>query len=219
MAVQAWRAFEDEARRYFSKLWGVELQPRTVMVDGVVPWKFDLVSPDLRYVGDVKWLKNISVPAAKWQAIAEYIWLLQKVDADKVFLVFGRDVEVPQRYLKRVGPLTAPVEFYFLDETGHRQLRPTREARQRSRDEIARVGKYGELVMMLREAGTNEVTLSFDQIADRLGGLPKSAYEYAAWWSNNPTGHVHAQAWLQAGYDVAHVNVRGRQVTFRRRRR
>jgi hypothetical protein len=67
-------------------------------------------------------MANIPVPAAKWQAIAEYIWLLQKVQADRVFMVFGQDVEVAERYLKRVRPLTEPVEFYFLDGTGHRRI-------------------------------------------------------------------------------------------------
>ena len=80
------------------------------------------MSQDHKVVGDAKWLKNIPVPAAKWQAIAEYIWLLQKVPADRVFMVFGQDVEVAERYLQRVRPLTAPVEFYYLDGGGHRQL-------------------------------------------------------------------------------------------------
>jgi hypothetical protein len=44
------------------------------------------------------------VPAAKWQAIAEYIWLLRKVEARRVFMVFGQDVEVAVRYLDRVRP-------------------------------------------------------------------------------------------------------------------
>ena len=81
----------------------------------------DLVSRDGLTVGDAKWLKNIAVPAVKWQAIAEYIWLLQKVQADRVFMVFGQDVEVAERYLRRVRPLTDPVEFYFLDGAGHRR--------------------------------------------------------------------------------------------------
>lgn len=81
-----------------------------------------MVSPDCRYVGNAKWLKNIKVPAAKWQAIAEYVWLLQKIPADKTFIVFGQDAEIAERFLHRVRPLTAPVEFYFLDESGHRRL-------------------------------------------------------------------------------------------------
>ena len=68
--VTDWRSFEAYARRYFSDLWGIDLQCRSVNVAGTVPWKFDLVSPDHRYVGDAKWLKTLKVPAAKWQAIA-----------------------------------------------------------------------------------------------------------------------------------------------------
>lgn len=120
--VTDWRLFEDYARRYFSDLWRTDLKARSVDVAGQVPWKFDLVSSDGRIVGDAKWLKNISVPSAKWQAIAEYVWLLQKTRADRVFMVFGQDVEVAERYLKRVRPLTAPVEFYFLDGNGHRRI-------------------------------------------------------------------------------------------------
>lgn len=117
-----WRTFEEYARFYFSKLWGIELRSRSVQIAGAVTWQFDLVSPDLRIVGDAKWFKTLKVPAAKWQAIAEYIWLLQKIPADKTFIVFGHDADVAERFLRRVRPLTAPVEFYFLDETGHRQL-------------------------------------------------------------------------------------------------
>ncbi len=95
---------------------------RPILVGGKVAWKFDLVSTDSQIVGDAKWLKNISVPAAKWQTIAECIWLLQKVPAQRVFMVFGQDAEVAERYLRRVGPLTAPLEFYFLDGSGHRLI-------------------------------------------------------------------------------------------------
>ena len=120
--VDDWRAFQTYAQRYFSELWGVDFQERTVKVAGEVTWKFDLVTPDLQYVGDAKWLKNIAVPAAKWQAIAECIWLLQKVRAKRVFMVFGRDAEVAERYLRRVRRLTYPVEFFFLDGLGHRVM-------------------------------------------------------------------------------------------------
>jgi hypothetical protein len=42
--------------------------------------------------------------------------------SNKVFMVFGRDTEVAERYLKRVRPLTIPLEFYFLDGGGRRLL-------------------------------------------------------------------------------------------------
>jgi hypothetical protein len=116
--VNDWRSFEDYARGYFSKMWHIDLQPRRILVGGQVPWNMDLVSPDYQIVGDAKWLKNVPVPAAKWQAIAEYIWILQKVEAERVFMVFGQDAEVAERYLKRVRPLTAPLEFYFWTAVG-----------------------------------------------------------------------------------------------------
>lgn len=68
------------------------------------------------------WLKNIPVPAAKWQAIAECVWLLQKLQAKRVFMVFGRDVAVAERWLTRVRDLTIPVEFYYLNGAGHRRI-------------------------------------------------------------------------------------------------
>jgi hypothetical protein len=87
------------------------LKERAVSIGGTVSWKFDLVSEDHQIVGDAKWLKNTAVPAAKWQAISEYIWLLQKVSARRVFIVFGQDAGFAERYLRRVRPLRAPVEF------------------------------------------------------------------------------------------------------------
>lgn len=120
--VGDWKSFQRHAQEHFSREWNVVLEERSVKVGCEVPWKFDLVSADLQCVGEAKWLKNIPVPAAKWQAIAEYIWLLQKVNAQRVFMVFGQDVEVAERYLKRVRPLTQPIEFYFLDGEGHRRI-------------------------------------------------------------------------------------------------
>lgn len=98
------------------------MREQPIILAGRVPKKFDFVSPDKRIVGDAKWYKNLKVPAAKWSTISEYVWLLQKISDTKVFLVFGNDIEVAQRYLVRFRPLTTPVEFYYLDGGGHRLL-------------------------------------------------------------------------------------------------
>jgi hypothetical protein len=59
--------------------------------------------------------------------------------------------------------------------------------------------------------------LSFAEIERVLGfKLPKSAYEYEAWWSNNPTGHSHSRAWIEAGWRTEAVDLSGRKVTFQR---
>jgi hypothetical protein len=61
------------------------------------------------------------------------------------------------------------------------------------------------------------VQLRFDEIERVLGfKLPKSAYDYEAWWSNNAVGHSHARAWLDAGWKTEDVDLAKRQVSFRR---
>lgn len=108
--------FERRARRVLSDLWLVDLQPATVVVGNGVKKKFDLVSPDQRIVGDAKRYTSLKTPAAKWSTIAEYVWLLQKLDPKtESFLVFGGDADVPERWLARFRPLADPVTFYFLE--------------------------------------------------------------------------------------------------------
>jgi hypothetical protein len=96
--------------------WGVPLRSAVIEIVPGLSHQFDLVSLDARILGDAKWFKNLAVPAAKWSVIAEYVWLLQHVGADRRFLVFGQDREVPQRWLTRFEPLIGEVEFYFLAE-------------------------------------------------------------------------------------------------------
>lgn len=121
LVVSTWanaRAFEQHAAKFLSELWDAHLRERLVVMRGGVTKKFDLVSEDASIVGDAKFYKNISVPAAKWSTIAEYVWLLQNVDATRRFMVFGLDREVASRWLRRFRPLTEGVEFYFLDAAG-----------------------------------------------------------------------------------------------------
>ncbi len=106
--------FEANARRVLSAQWGVTLEPREVRLAQGVRHKFDLVSGDGQIVGDAKYYKNIPVPAAKWSTIAEYVWLLQHVNASRRFLVFGQDRQIPERWLDRFKLLTDGIEFYYL---------------------------------------------------------------------------------------------------------
>ena len=63
-----------------------------------------------------------------------------------------------------------------------------------------------------------EVTLGFADIEELIGGgLPVSAHQHPAWWSNEQEGrHVQARAWLEAGWRVDAVDQRARRVRFRR---
>ena len=105
--------FQKEVQVFLTNHWNKKFSEGKININGVEK-TFDLVSEDKEYIGDVKYYKNIKVPAAKWSTIAEYVWLLEKTNAKKIFLVFGKDVDVPKRWLKRFGPLTN-VEFYFFE--------------------------------------------------------------------------------------------------------
>jgi len=112
--VRPSKQFEMDAREFLSKKWGVELEERKVKI-GEAFKKFDMVSEDESLIGDAKYMKNIPVPAAKWSDISECIWLLQKTKAKRKFMVFGQDIEIAERYLKRWSSIVKDIEFYFFD--------------------------------------------------------------------------------------------------------
>jgi len=80
------------------------------------------------------------------------------------------------------------------------------------RDKYAPLREYLEY----KAAHSRRVTLSFHEIEDILGQpLPRSAYDYQAWWANTRGGpHVHARAWMESGYRVDSVNLGRRRVEF-----
>lgn len=80
------------------------------------------------------------------------------------------------------------------------------------------MGKYEPLPQFLNEKGAARLRLSFEQIEQVLGfKLPKSAYAYPAWWSNNEGTHSHAGAWLRAGWRTRDLDLAGHRVTFLKR--
>ena len=56
--------------------------------------------------------------------------------------------------------------------------------------------------------------MTFSDIASLAGTLPQSAFRYREWWSNNPSGHVQAAAWLSCGRRVAMVDLARQRVRF-----
>lgn len=75
------------------------------------------------------------------------------------------------------------------------------------------VAKYDALRLHLEGATDSEVSISFDEVADLVGGLPSSALNHRAWWANDVT-HVHGRAWMSVGWQVADVNLGARRVRF-----
>lgn len=117
--ISSWREFENYARDVMSKLFGtklVESEPKGV------PKKFDMVSMDEKIVGDAEYLTLVNkerVPPAKIMEISGHVWLLEKVKAERRFLVFGNQKQVPELWLKKYGNLLKNIEFYFLDNEGN----------------------------------------------------------------------------------------------------
>ncbi|NMX22103.1 hypothetical protein C5S30_06685 [ANME-1 cluster archaeon GoMg4] len=80
-----------------------------------------------------------------------------------------------------------------------------------------KMSKYYGIEKHLRNSQKQIETLSYDEIERILGfSLPASAYKYRAWWSRDRSGgHPHANAWLNAGWEVSPVEL-GKIITFRR---
>ncbi len=75
--------------------------------------------------------------------------------------------------------------------------------------------KYTPLFHFLSSSRQDLIKLNFSEIERILGvSLPKSAYNYRAWWSNS--GHRHSLAWRDAGYQVQQVNHKDETVFFRK---
>ena len=113
-----YRSFEDFARKVMSQYFGVELMPRK---KENWPKCFDLVSPDYKIVGDVKYFSMVRgkrIPPAKFSNISEHVFFLEHIDAERRFLVFGNDIRVPQEWLKHYKHVVKSVEFYFLHSDG-----------------------------------------------------------------------------------------------------
>ena len=77
------------------------------------------------------------------------------------------------------------------------------------------MSKYDPLFYRLDDDQGVTITLTFDQVAEIVGGLPPSAYEHPSWWSPNTSRHVQARAWVDAGYR-ADADLPARTVRFHR---
>ena len=76
---------------------------------------------------------------------------------------------------------------------------------------------YDPLREYLFYANRDAITLSFADIERVLARpLPPSARKRRAWWSNNASGHVQAEAWIRSNYRTADVDLTGERVTFLR---
>ncbi len=81
------------------------------------------------------------------------------------------------------------------------------------------MGVYEPLTRYLASQSGREMPVTFTQLETILGRkLPNSAYKHEEFWTNNPTGHVHAKAWRSAGWKTRNINLTARTVIFVRDR-
>ena len=74
-------------------------------------------------------------------------------------------------------------------------------------------GKYANLTHFLQGSGQDRVTLSWEELHNLVGELPKSASDRTFW--GNSWQRFSAHGWLSAGYVAETVSL-GQFITFRR---
>ena len=81
---------------------------------------------------------------------------------------------------------------------------------------FTRPSKYDPLRDFLGSHSGGAVELTFSELAQIVGGLPRSAYAYRPWWANDRS-HSQAKAWLEVGYEAV-VDWASRKIRFHPRR-
>lgn len=113
--------FQSFAALQLAERFGVTLSERKIKIGNI--WKsFDYVSECNRFLGDAKFYGNNKAPSGKLATITEYVFLLEKCQAERKFIVFGNDKSIPTKWLKRYGSLLNGITFYFLGDGGLEQL-------------------------------------------------------------------------------------------------
>ena len=76
------------------------------------------------------------------------------------------------------------------------------------------MGKYEPLSDLLRRS-QNNVSMTFADLDQLVGGLPPSAWNHRSWWGNtvNPA-HVHAASWVTIGWIADTVDLHAERITF-----
>ncbi len=77
------------------------------------------------------------------------------------------------------------------------------------------MSKYTPLRRFLESQSGNRAALSFQEVERILGfALPPSARKHQPWWANTGGSHVHAAAWLDAGWRTAKVEMSNERLVF-----
>ncbi|MEG0774386.1 hypothetical protein [Clostridium sp.] len=73
--------------------------------------------------------------------------------------------------------------------------------------------KYEALMKYFQTIEDNKVVLTYDDIENIIGfKLPKSAYEYNAYWRESKT-HTVTRAWIESGWKITELRM-GKHIEF-----
>ena len=79
------------------------------------------------------------------------------------------------------------------------------------------MGKYEPLAKYLESHPDESWNAQFVDVERVLGfSLPRSAYDYAAWWANQDGSHSQTKGWRDAGWETRDVDLRRKTVRFER---
>ena len=77
------------------------------------------------------------------------------------------------------------------------------------------MSKYEPLARYLNGLESDSWDAKLPDIERVLGfELPKSAYTYPAWWSNQEGHHSQTRGWRDAGWETCKVNLPGKRIRF-----
>ena len=78
------------------------------------------------------------------------------------------------------------------------------------------MSKYRNLTLHLASLNEAKWVAKFQEIEAILGfPLPRSAYSYPAWWSNQSgDGHIQSQSWQSAGWRTGELDLANQQISF-----
>jgi len=85
-----------------------------------------------------------------------------------------------------------------------------------SRKNNRKSGKYAALTAYLISLESTAVELTFNQVDEIVSGLPPTAFNHSAYWSNHPS-HPPAVAWLAAGWEQERLDFTGGRIWLRRK--
>jgi hypothetical protein len=107
--------FVEHARQVLLARWGTALSRRAAAVPGGQSFEFPLVSGNGRIVGDVAWLDGIEPAEWKSAALAEHVWVVSHVSADRPFVLVAHEVDLVTRWLARHHAMLDGVEVWSLE--------------------------------------------------------------------------------------------------------